>query len=347
MKRTFCLSACIIASGVIASAACGPAKINYDAVYVVNGEGKSLTVINAQTLAVTATFALDAARFPHHAYLTPDRTKLSVADPGADLSLGHAPQPSTGHGTGHGSAMSGGQVFVLDAANGMVSVKRALEHPAHNAVFSPDGQEIWTTQMVDAGFVLVLDAKTLETKQQVDVGKMPAEVTFSREGRFAVVANGGSDTGSVLDAASKSVVATVAVGDNPVGAWPGDDGVMYVDNETGKSLSAIDATTHTVIRSYTLGFTPAMAQTAGGGELWVTDTENGQVVFFDASGARTGELVAGHGAHAIAFSDDKKTAFITNQEEATVSVVDTATKTVKKTIAVGAKPNGIVFRSAP
>jgi YVTN family beta-propeller protein len=120
---------------------------------------------------------------------------------------------------------------------------------------------------------------------------------------------------------------------------------MYVDNETGKTLSAIDPQSLTVIRTYNLGFTPAMAQTAQSGELWVTDTDNGKVVFFAAaSDSKIGELASGAGAHAISFASDGATAYVTNQTAGTLSIIDVATKTVRKTLTVGAKPNGVLFR---
>lgn len=131
----------------------------------------------------------------------------------------------------------------------------------------------------------------------------------------------------------------------PVGAWPGNDGLMYVDNEDGKSLTGIDASTLDVARTYPLGFTPAMAATAPNGDLWVTDTDNGKVLFFAAgTTTRQGELATGAGAHGIAFSADGATSFITNQTAGTLSIVDVASRTVRKTLTVGTQPNGLVFR---
>lgn len=120
---------------------------------------------------------------------------------------------------------------------------------------------------------------------------------------------------------------------------------MYVDNEASKSLSAIDATTLMVTRTYALGFTPAMAATAPDGELWVTDTDAGKLVRYSTtSDAKLGELATGIGAHAIAFSSDGSRGYISNQGASTVTVIDVATHSVVATISVGADPNGIVFR---
>lgn len=314
------------------------APVSFDAVFVVNGGSGSIAVINAATGQAAGTIVLKNAEYPHHLYLSPDRSTLAVAVPGVDLSGGHS-----GHGSGHATS---GVVMLLDALTGSTRTTRRLEAPCHNVIYSPDGKEVWTAQMTSPGTVLVLDPATLATRQTIPVGDMPAEVTFSKDGKYAFVANGMSANVTVIDAATKQVTKTLPVGKNPVGAWPGDDNVMYVDNEEGQSLSAIDVATLAVLRTYNLGFTPAMARTAPGGALWVTDTDNGKLVFYMAnSDTKTGEVAAGAAAHAIAFSADAKTAYVTNQGAASVSVVDVATRTVTGAILVGDKPNGLVFRA--
>jgi YVTN family beta-propeller protein len=176
---------------------------------------------------------------------------------------------------------------------------------------------------------------------------MPAEVTFSKDGKHVFVANGTSNNVSVIDPATKTVVKTVAVDADPVGAWPGSDGVMYVDCETAKTVKAIDATSFAVTRTYKLGFTPGMAKTTLAGDaLWVTDSDKGQVVFDMTSMDMTmGSAATGAGAHGIAFSADGKTGFVTNQGAGTLSIVDVKTQKTTGSVTVGAKPNGLVFRA--
>jgi YVTN family beta-propeller protein len=316
------------------------APITTDAVFVVNGGDSSITVIDATRDEVAGTIELLEVDYPHHIYLSPDRATLLVAVPGSDLSGAH----TGGHGGGHGEH-AGGAVLALDATTGALKSARRLDAPNHNAAFAPVGDSIWTSQIATPGQVLILEPATLDTRRSIEVGDGPSEVTFDATGRYAFVANTGSDDVSMLDAASGELVATISVGDAPVGAWPGTDGRMYVDNEAGKSISVIDPTARAVVATYALGFTPALAGIAPNGELWVTDTDNGRLVFLDpANGATRGELATGVGAHAFAFAGTAK-AYVTNQSEGTVTVVDLATRTATKRIEVGAKPNGIVFRS--
>lgn len=316
----------------------GIAAITFDALYVVNGADNSISVINTETNEVAGTIALKNAAFPHHVYLSADRSKLALAVPGIDLSAGHG-----GHGGHGGGTPTPGIVMLLDATTGATLKARQLPTMNHNAAFAPSG-EIWTTQMADPGKVLTLDATTLADKSSIDVGAAPAEVTFSADGKYAFVANGSADSVTVIDASTKAVAKTIPVGDGPVGAWQGSNGIAYVDNEAGKSLSAIDTKTLEVKLTYNLGFTPAYAALAPDGSLWITDTENGKVVvnLADAD-TKQAEIVTAAGAHAIAF-DGTKTGYITNQDANTVSVIDVATRQVTKTIPVGKKPNGMAWR---
>lgn len=328
-------------------------NINYSAAYVVNAEGNSISVIDLATNQVRETISFGEASsstmtgmnmanmvmWPHHIYLSPDGSKLGVGVPGMDLSAGH---------TG-GTAGMNGRVLVVDPKTGQTTTNQQTPIMNHNAVFSPDGSEIWTSQMDQSGKVLVYNAATMALKNTVAVGMEPAEVTMSSNGQYAFVANGMSNSVTVIKIADKLVVKTIAVGEDPVGAWPGADGKMYVDNEKGQSISVIDVATLAVVETVKLGFTPGYAAYhPTRNELWVSQagTGNKVVIFERMNGAwmKMGEVATGLDAHAITFAKDGVTAFITNQGAATVSVVDVAKRTKLKDIAVGKKPNGIVLK---
>ena len=96
-----------------------------------------------------------------------------------------------------------------------------------------------------------------------------------------------------------------------------------------------------------LGFMPGYAAFNGEmKELWVTDPMAGRVHWWkqDSNGkfVKGGALLTADGAHAIAFKG--MTAYITNQEAASVSVIDVMKHEKIKDIKVGEKPNGIVIK---
>lgn len=324
-------------------------NINYPAAYVVNGESNTVSVIKLSdnTVAETIDLAMGSAgmtgmmMWPHHIYQRPTAsgTQLAIAMPGMDLSAGH---------TGSAAGMKG-RIMVVDAMKG--AMIKDLEVPVmnHNAVFSPDGSELWTSQMND-GKVLVLDATTYNIKNTITVGMEPAEVTFSADGSKAYVANGGSDNVTVINPVTKAIIATIAVGDNPVAAWVGYDGKMYVDNEDGQTVSVIDVASNSVVQTINLGFMPgSVAHNILKKEIWVTDPDNGKVHYWNWNTAQNawlhgGVFDAGAGAHATAFANDGNTAYVTNQLAQSVSVINVTAHAKIKDIAVGKKPNGIIIK---
>ena len=362
------------------------AKVNFDAAYVVNGESNTISIINITTNKVENTIDLAKLKsssgdglmemgmdnmWPHHIYLSPDKSKLVVAAPGMDFSEGHDMMQASGttggttdaHSQHHsGSTTSGtvmsGRILVLDAVTGNLLKEITLEEMVHNAIFSPDGKELWTAMMMPEGKIKVFDANTYTLLNTISVGQMPAEVTFSDDGKKAYVANGMSNTLTIVDAVSKKVLETIEVGANPVGAWPGMDGMMYVDNEDGQSISMIDGTTNMMTDTLDLGFMPGMAtRNTIMNQMWVSDPNGSKIHMWERNNAgvhmigksyddyiHKGEVAVGSGAHAIAFSKDGKTGYITNQNEGTVSVVDIANLKETMKISVGKKPNGIVMR---
>lgn len=317
-------------------------KVDYPAAYVVNGEDATVSVIKLSTNEVTATIPLmgtgtDMIMWPHH--ISSHENHLAIGVPGMDFSAGH-----TVTGT------MAGKLLIIDAMTGTILKNMSLPMMNHNTIYSPNGTEIWVPQMDMNGKVLVYDAATYALKNTITVGMMPAELTFSSDGTKAYVANGDDDNVSVINVTTKAVIATVTVGNNPVGAWTGTNGQMFVDNEDGQSISVIKVADNTIAQTIALGFMPGIASHNGTkNELWVSDPMAGKVHYWtwDATmmnWMHGGAFNTGAGAHAITFTTDGNTAYVTNQSEKTVSVVNVLNHTVTKTITVGKKPNGIVIR---
>jgi YVTN family beta-propeller protein len=388
MKRIIFLSACIIGIALLFSSCqkddsmdnTDNTPVSYDAAYVVNGESNSISVIDLSSNQVKKTIDLAQLSsgtmgginmdnmWPHHIYLSPDKSKLAIAAPGMDFSGGHNSMmmqtiTETGtstdsHSQHHGGSSSTtsvssasameGKILILDAVTGALLKELTLEGMTHNAVFSPDSKEIWTALMMTGGKVKVFDANTYNLISTIPVGDMPAEVTFSSDGSKAFVANGMSNTVTVIDATSKQILDTIQVGDDPVGAWPGMDGMMYVDNEEGESIYVINSMNMMVMDTVHLGFMPGMAAHNNmKNEMWVSDPDNGKMHYWmkqDTGYVHGGAFNVGSGAHAIVFTSDGSTCYVTNQNEGTVSVIDVTNHKEVMKISVGNKPNGLVIR---
>lgn len=210
-----------------------------------------------------------------------------------------------------------GRVLVVNPKTGALATNQQTPVMNHNAVFSPDGSEIWTSQMTDAGKVLVYDAATMALKKTIDVGMEPAEITMSANGQYAFVANNKSNSVTAIRLSDKTVAKTIAVGAEPVGAWPGANNRMYVDNEKGQSISVIDVEKLAVVENVYLGFTPGyVAYHPTRNELWVSQAGGSVVAILENMGGGVwmyhGQVKTGLDAHAIVFSKDAKTAYVTS-----------------------------------
>lgn len=315
-------------------------NINYPAAYVVNGESNDVDVINLNDLSHKDHISLNGAKFPHHINLSPDKTRLAVAITSTDLSGGHG---------GHGGGTGGYKIMILNSYTGKIEKEIALPKVPHNAAFNANGSELWIAQSDDnQSQVLVYNVGNYSLKNAINVGKGLSEVTFSADGSRAFAANTNDATISIIHPDTKAVLATVPVGKDPVGAWPAVNGFMYADNETDQTVSEIQVSTAQVTATFNLGFKPGyVAYHAGQQELWVSDATNGKVVYYrkgNGQWAKQGEISTGADAHAIAFSTDGSTAYVTNQGAGTVSVINVSEHRVLSAIAVGKKPNGIVLR---
>jgi YVTN family beta-propeller protein len=354
--------------------------VTYDAVYVVNGESSTISVIDLASNKVTRTIdlvSLDSSMFggmmdmgvaimwPHHINLSPDKSKLAIALPGMDFSIGNGIMQKSetsgiaddSHSQDHNVNSIGnsyndmpmqGKIIILDAVTGNLLKVLSLEGIPHNAVFSPDGEELWTALMMTKGKIQVFDANTYQLLHTIPVGQMPAEVTFSDDGTKVFVANGMSNSVSIIDVNTKQVIETIATGEEPLGAWPGMDGMMYIVNEEGQSICIINGKNGMMTDTVHLGFMPGMAvRDSMMNQMWVSDPAGGKIHCWtktDTGYFHIGAINVGNGAYAMAFTNDGKFCYVTNQNDGTVSVADVVDQTEMMKITVGRKPNGIIIR---
>ena len=319
-----------------------PAVLNIDfpAAYVVNGSSNTISVLHLSEAKEKATITLNGGSYPHHIYFNPDKSKMAVAITSTDLSAGHG---------GHSGGISGLRVQIINSKTGVIEKEIILDKMPHNAVFNKDGSELWLGQRATMeSSVLVYNTSDWTLKNTIPVGKSLSEVTFAKDGSMAFAANTMDGTIAMIDPATKMVHKIITVGEDPVGAWPGVSGQMFVDNETSQTISVVDAMTGNITATFPLGYKPGYVAQHPNGELWVSDATNGKVVVYQLSGGSWMEMhnfATGADAHAIDFNSDGSKAYVTNQGAGNVSVISTATHTKLQDIAVGTKPNGIIIKN--
>ena len=157
----------------------------------------------------------------------------------------------------------------------------------------------------------------------------------------AYVTNSFHDTVSVVDTATNTVVATVAVGDNPTGVAVSPHGSrVYVTNATDDTVSVIDTASNTVVATVAVGDNPtAVAVHPNGTRVYVSNFVGGTVSVIDtATNTVVATVAVGVAPRGVAVSPDGSRVYVTNPDGGTVSVIDTTTNTVVATVAVGAGP---------
>lgn len=318
-----------------------PVVVSFPKAYVVNGGSNTISIINLQKLSEDKIIQMtDVGRFPHHINLSPDGKKLAVAIPEFDFTLGHAFL--------HNASDKKGGIAVIDAQNGTTLLKIALPNANFNAVFSPDGTEIWSATSNHSGEMYIFDANTGVQKSKIALGADPTEVAFSKDGQHAFIALGESSFVYVINTASKAIVKTVKVDAFPTNVWAGNDGKMYVENKVALSVNIIDSKTLTATEFIDVNFRPGqIVYNQALNELWICQSGENKVAFFERKAniwVLKGNIVTGDDAHAISFSKDEKIAYVVNQKGNTVSVIDAVKHLKTNDIAVGKQPNGIVLK---
>ncbi|MEW5811642.1 MAG: hypothetical protein AB1925_19580 [Actinomycetota bacterium] len=202
------------------------------------------------------------------------------------------------------------------------------------------GDDLW---VVNAGGVSVIDRATNMVVGALQVS--PGALTATQDGTRVYLSHGDTPSHysvSVLDASTKSILATIAVPGGAPGAYSGgfnllaspDGKKLYVLNQSDSRVSVIDTATNQVVSTSDLGYWYGDAAISRDGtKLYRTDT-SGDVQVVDVTGTpkvvATVNIMPGSDsfqARAIAISPDGKRAFVLSGEtmlgaNGAISVVD-------------------------
>jgi YVTN family beta-propeller protein len=160
------------------------------------------------------------------------------------------------------------------------------------------------------------------------------------------VANLGSNTVSMLDAASGTVLATITVAPHPSAlAVATTAGRVFAVSDHGTPdatgrVSVLDANSGRLLRTVAVGEGEhALAVHEGTGRVFVTNGADASVSLLDARSGRVLRTVAvGQGPQALAVHKRAGRVFVTNAGDGSVSVLDARSGRVLRTTSVGQNP---------
>jgi len=113
-----------------------------------------------------------------------------------------------------------GKVSVIDVANRTVVATIDLKTRRSNRLkFTPDGARVLVSDL-DAGQLIVVDAKTRKEITRIALGKMVEGILLAPDGSKAYVAENADDTVAVVDLKTLAVISRIKPGAGPDGmAW--------------------------------------------------------------------------------------------------------------------------------
>ena len=154
--------------------------------------------------------------------------------------------------------------------------------------------------------------------------------------QFAYITNQGSDSVSVIDMATKTITATIPVGDGPSGVAVSPAGTkVYVTNSGNNTVSVINTANNTVTSTVNVGNAPyGVAVSPDGTLVYVTNLNDNSVsVINTAMNQVIYTITVGKWPEGVAFTPDGEKAYVANYYSySTISVIDTATNTVISTV---------------
>lgn len=222
------------------------------------------------------------------------------------------------------TANEGGSITRVDATNNIVIDEISLKGAADNAQVSPDGKVLGVTmdpemagqgEMGMNGFALFFDTTNNNLIKQVEVGAHPAHIVFTKDGKYALVTNNGSNNVTVIDAKSYSVVQTVSTGKGPHGFRISEDSkTAYIANMGEDTISVIDIPSLKETRKITVGKMPVTtAITSDGKTLLATSNSENVLSIIDLTTNKMEKVAVGKGPAQVFIQNDNKYAFVANQ----------------------------------
>jgi YVTN family beta-propeller protein len=332
-------------------------------VYVTGSDSGIVSVINTTTNTVTAT--VDVGSYPVGVAVAPDGKNVYVANQhGSTVSIIDAanntvtttvnvgnhplgvafnPAGTTAYVTNSDS----GSVSAIDTATNTVVASVSVGSYPYGVAVNPEGTKVYVANYNDSN-VSVIDTATNAVTSTVSVGLHPHGIAVTPNGKKVFVANEDGNI-SVIDTATNNVTTTVKAGYNPIalGQFIGPDldinapVANFTSNVTEGtvplSVQFTDLSQNATERYWDFGDGNNSDQQNPTHTYSVTGTYTVALTVSNSAGqsTKTGEMDVKSPSQTCPY------AYITNDINSTVNVIDTASDTVIATVPVGWSPFGI------
>ena len=164
-----------------------------------------------------------------------------------------------------------------------------------------------------------------------------------------LVLNRDDDCISVVDPATGETVTTTGTDFDPVTVEPSPDGSKsYITCAQGNALNIVDNETFTVtgrIAHDLFDHPSGLAVRTGANELWVVSRNNSRVFVFDIETDEVLDVIPTHQSlsNTLSLNADESTAYVTNSNGNTLTVIDCDQRRIAVDVPVGDGPEGVAI----
>jgi len=301
----------------------GVAGENRLRVYVTNFEGEKISVIDLADQKEIA--QIETGKNPHGVVIAPDGSEVYVTNEG-----------------------DGTLSFINPQDNKVTKTIQVGHHPQQPAI-SSDGITLYVPLNADHAIAIV-NTKEKKLKSTLPVGRNPHIIIASPTSKRIYVTSEGDMKVVVVNTEANRVEKDI-----PLWAWPRVpsvtpdgktlfqtirwlNGALAVDLEKGEIVNWISLDEPKAFPKQGM-VAHGLRVTPDGKELWLTTQLNNQVTILDAHTFQTlATLLVGKNPNWIEFTPDGQTAVISNTSSDTVSLINTKSRSVSKTIPVVKSP---------
>jgi YVTN family beta-propeller protein len=181
----------------------------------------------------------------------------------------------------------------------------------------------------------------------VSVGNSPTSVAVDPNTNMVYVANYDSNTTSIINGATNSVVDTVPVGQLPAGvAINPNTNLIYVANWHSNTVSIINGTTNSVVDTVPVGQSSptSVAVDPNTNMVYVANGDSNTVSIINGTtNSVVGRIDVGNYPTSVAINPTTNTIYVANNDSRTVSVINGTTNSVVHTVPVGQSPAGVAI----
>jgi PQQ-dependent catabolism-associated beta-propeller protein len=296
-------------------------------IYVSSEDDNAVIVLDGTSYAKLA--SIKTSDRPRHLAFSPDRKFIYAA-------------------CGEGDAID-----VIDVAKGEVVKQLDVGEDPEAFDISPDGKRLYVS-MEDDGELAIFDLERNETIGAVEVGEEPEGVLAHPNGKTVYVTSEEANLVHVVNVESGELEANILVGNRPRRfALDTSRNELWVTNEISGTVSIIDTEANAVkveLKFEPKGFrsedvTPVgITMTADFKTAYVTLGHANHVAVVDiAKRAAEDYILVGKRAWGLALDRAEKRLFVANGKSDDLSIIDTASHKVLKSVPVARVPYGVLI----